>query len=72
MCANPGGALQVVSTRQLPKMSAGAGHPWDPWEYVSFADDVLSWMRSQAAASEGQHLTFEYALKQLPCSAPVY
>eukprot|EP00873_Tetraselmis_striata_P020958 jgi/Tetstr1/441222/TSEL_029478.t1 len=63
--------VQVVSTRQLPKMSAGAGHPWDPWEYVSFADDVLSWMRSQAAASEGQHLTFEYHPDQKRITATV-
>uniref|UniRef100_A0A7S1WYA4 Decapping nuclease n=1 Tax=Tetraselmis chuii TaxID=63592 RepID=A0A7S1WYA4_9CHLO len=52
--------VELISTRQLPNMSAQMGSRWNPWEYISFLDDVLAWMRAQTAASPGQHITFEY------------
>ena len=53
--------VDVVTTADLPRISAAAGAAFSPHPALRFGSDALAWMRVEAGARPGQHLRFEYA-----------
>lgn len=53
--------IDVVSTADLPRVSAQHGVAFSPNQALRFGAATLAWMRAQAGARPGQHLRFEYA-----------